>query len=88
MGENSIQEAIGKGNVIISMKVGDCKVKGVLHEVLHVPSLVKNLLLVSKATAQGQKIKFKQDGCSVKNSVGEVLVRVIQKNRLYKQLCS
>jgi hypothetical protein len=69
MGDDSVQEAIGKGGVIISMKVGDRKVKVVLHEVLHVPGLVKNLFLISKATAQGQKIEFEQDGCSIKNNV-------------------
>jgi hypothetical protein len=77
MGDNSIQETIGKGSVIIFMKVGDHEVKGMLHEVLHDLSLVKNLFLVSKATAQGLKIEFEQDGCSIKNSVGEVLARVI-----------
>lgn len=88
MGDNFVQEAIGKGNVILSMKVGDYVVKGVLHEVLNVLSLVKNLLLLSKATTQGQKIEFKQDGCGINNSAREVLARVTQENRLYKQLCS
>jgi hypothetical protein len=88
MGNNSIQEAIEKGSVIISMKVGHHKVKGVLHEVLHVLGLVKNLFLISKATTQGLKIEFEQDGCSIKNNVGEVLAKAIQENRLYKLLYS
>jgi hypothetical protein len=69
------------------MKIGDHKIKGVLHEV-HVPSLVKNLFLVRKATAQGLKIEFEQDGCSINNSVGEVLARAIHEKKLYKLLCS
>lgn len=77
MGDNFVQEAIGKENVILSMKVGDHEVKGVLHEVRHVPSFVKNLFLVSKAIAECIKIEFEQDGCSIKNSVGEVLAGAI-----------
>jgi hypothetical protein len=40
MGDNFIQKVIGKGSVVLSMKVGDCEVKGVLHEVLHILGLV------------------------------------------------
>jgi hypothetical protein len=39
MEDNSIQEVIGKGSVPF-MRVGDCEVKGVFHEVLHVLGLV------------------------------------------------
>jgi hypothetical protein len=28
MGDNFIQKVIGKGSVVLSMKVGDCEVKG------------------------------------------------------------
>jgi hypothetical protein len=40
MGDNSIEKAIGNGSVVLSMRVGDREVKGVLHEVLHVLGLV------------------------------------------------
>jgi hypothetical protein len=50
--------------------------------------LLRIYFLVSKATAQCIKIEFEQDGCSIKNSVGEVLAGAIQENRLYKLLCS
>jgi len=62
------------------MKIKDCKIKGTLHEVLHVPGLVKNLFLIHKATIQALKIEFEQDGCSIKNNVGKVL------QKLYKRL--
>jgi hypothetical protein len=88
MGDNYVQDTTRKGSVILSMKIGDREVKGVLHEILHVLGLVKNLFLVNKATAQGLKIKFEQDGCSIKNNVGEVLTRAVHENRLYKLLCS
>jgi predicted Zn-dependent protease len=41
MGDNFIQEIIGKGNDILSMRMEDHEIKGVLHEVLHVLGLVK-----------------------------------------------
>lgn len=58
MGDNFVQEAIGKGSVRLTMKVGGWEVRGVLHEVFHVLGLVKNLFLVSKAKTQGLKIEF------------------------------
>lgn len=47
MGNNFVQKAIGKGNVHLTMKVGECKVRGVLHDVLHVPVLVNNFFYVN-----------------------------------------
>jgi hypothetical protein len=41
MRNNFIQEAIRKENVHLTMKVGQCEVRGVLHEILHVLGLVK-----------------------------------------------
>jgi hypothetical protein len=43
---------MAKGCVRLMMRVGECEVKGVLHEVFHVLGLVKNLLSISKAIAQ------------------------------------
>jgi len=58
MGDNFVQEAIGKGSVRLTMKMGDCEVRGVLHEVFHVLGIVKNLFSISKATTQGLKVEF------------------------------
>jgi hypothetical protein len=41
MGDNFVQEPVGMGSVHLSnVRVGECEVRGVLHEVLHVLSLV------------------------------------------------
>jgi hypothetical protein len=58
MGGNFVQEAMAKGCVHLTMKVGKCEVRGVLHEVFHVTSLVKNLFSISKAITQGLKVEF------------------------------
>ncbi len=67
MGDNFVRKAVGMGNVHLNMKVGEHVVKDVLHEVLHVLGLVKNLFLVSKVTTQGFKIKFQHEKCNIKN---------------------
>jgi hypothetical protein len=56
MGDNFVQKPIGMGSVHLNMRLGEHEVRHVLHEVLHVLGLVKNLFLVSKATIQGFKI--------------------------------
>jgi hypothetical protein len=70
---NFVQESIGKGNICLTMRVGEHEVKGVLHEVLHVPSLVKDHFSVSKAIVQSLKIEFEQEECNNKNDFGEIL---------------
>jgi hypothetical protein len=42
---------MGKGCVCLTIRVGECEVKGVLHEVFHVLGLLKNLFSVSKKNA-------------------------------------
>jgi predicted metallopeptidase len=53
--------------------MGEHEVKGVLHEVLHVPNLVKDLFLVHKAIVQGLKVKFEQEEYNIKNDAREIL---------------
>jgi hypothetical protein len=47
MGNNFVQKAIGKGNVHLTMQVGECEVKGVLHDVLFVLGIVNNFFYVN-----------------------------------------
>jgi hypothetical protein len=67
MGDNFVQKAIGMGNVHLNMRVGEHEVRDVLHEVLHVLGLFKNLFLISKATNQGFKVEFQQEKCNITN---------------------
>jgi hypothetical protein len=85
-GQQFYQEAI-KNESVFNHESGECEVRGVLHEVLHVPSFVKNLFLVNKPTTQGLKIKIGQEKCSIKNNVGEIFASVVKENRLYILLC-
>ncbi len=68
MGDNFVQEAIGMGNVHLNnVKVGEWEDKGVLHKVLHVPSLVKNFFSISKAIVQNFKVEFQQEKWIIRN---------------------
>jgi hypothetical protein len=58
MGDNSIQEAIRKGNMDVIMEIGKSVVKGTFIDVLHVPRIVKNLFSMSKAVSQGHMFEF------------------------------
>ncbi len=69
------------------MRIEECEVKGILHEVFHVPSLVKKLFSINKTTAQGLKVKFEQEKCTIKNNVGEIFARLVKENTLYRLLC-
>lgn len=41
--DNYVQEAIVMGSVHLNMRMGEHEIKGVLHKVLHVPNLIKNI---------------------------------------------
>jgi hypothetical protein len=45
---------MGKRCVRLTMRVGECEVRGVLHEVFHVLGLVKNLFLISKKNSRSK----------------------------------
>jgi hypothetical protein len=51
MSDNLVQEAIGKGNIDVSMKVRENILLGVFIDVLHVLRIIKNLFFVSRGTS-------------------------------------
>ncbi len=58
MGNNLIQEPIQKGNMDITMEIGENIVRGTFINVLHVLGIVKSLFFVSKAISQGHMFEF------------------------------
>jgi hypothetical protein len=70
------------------MKGGKCEIRGVLHEVFHVLSLINNLFSIKNVLTQGLKIKFEQQKCNNKNNVGEIFAKLVKENKLYILLCS
>ena len=66
-------QASGEGIVPLRMNLPDgssCKCR--LLNVLFVPSLMYNLLSISKATKRGKEVKFDRDGCRIIDKKGQV----------------
>lgn len=80
MGDNSTQEAIGKGKIKMRLLVGGNTIFATLNDVIYVPSLVKDLYYVNKATSQGYNVEFGDDNCKVRNNHKRVVTQGIQKN--------
>jgi hypothetical protein len=66
MGDNSIQEAIGKGCINIFMTIKKNVLIGMLTNVLHVPKFAKNMFSFSIATSHGHIFKFGNKECIIK----------------------
>jgi hypothetical protein len=65
MGDDTVLEAIGKGSIRATMQVGDQLTHTTITQVLHVPEMQNNLILVSKLISKGFKVEFDKDGCKV-----------------------
>jgi hypothetical protein len=67
MGDNSIQNAIGRRNIKIMMTVGDTTIEGMVTDVLHVLGITKNKKIVSK-TSLGHVLEFSGNTIVVKKT--------------------
>jgi hypothetical protein len=83
MGDNTILEAIGKGNTIATMQVGGQLTHTTITQVLHVPKMKNSFILVSKLISKGFKVEFDKDGCKVNNARGVVVAEARKDNNLY-----
>jgi len=73
MGDDTILEAISRGSNKAIMQVGGQLTHTTITEVLHVPKMKNNLILVSKLISEGFKVEFDKDGYKV-NDVRRVVV--------------
>jgi hypothetical protein len=67
MGDDTVLEAIGKGNIKATMQVGGKLTHTTITQVLHVPKMKNSLISVSKLISKGFKVEFDKDGCKVNN---------------------
>ncbi len=65
MGDDTILEAIDKGNIKATMQVGGKLSHTTITQVLHVPKMNNNLIFVSKLISEGFKVEFDKDGYKV-----------------------
>ncbi len=84
MGENSIQEAIGKGNMDVTMEIGENVVRKTFTDALHVPKIIKILFSMSKVVSQSHMFEFQNKSCTQKNKNNHVVGEGIPENRFYK----
>jgi hypothetical protein len=68
MGDDTILEAIGKGNIKATMQMGGKLTHATITQVLHVPKMKNSLISVSKLIFEGFKMEFDKDGCKVNNA--------------------
>jgi hypothetical protein len=80
MGDDTVLEAIGKGNIKATMQVGGKLSHATITQVLHVPKMKNNLISVSKFISEGFKVEFDKDGCKV-NDAQRVVVAEARRDK-------
>ncbi len=83
MGDDTILEAIGKGSIKAIMQVGGQLTHTTITQVLHVPKMKNNLILVSKLISEGFKVEFDKDGCKVNDARGVIVPQARRDKNLY-----
>lgn len=78
-GDDAQHEAIGRGTVQIKLKNGDITN---IQDVLHVPTLAKNLLSVCLATTQCKSIEFFHNYCTIKTTSKDGKEITLQFNQI------
>uniref|UniRef100_A0AAV1V171 Retrovirus-related Pol polyprotein from transposon TNT 1-94-like beta-barrel domain-containing protein n=1 Tax=Peronospora matthiolae TaxID=2874970 RepID=A0AAV1V171_9STRA len=63
LADYGVVQAVGKGDIIISMKTKHGVKKGVLTGVWHIPKLTRNLFSVGRFTKDIGPVTFESDGC-------------------------
>uniref|UniRef100_A0AAV1VIE1 Retrovirus-related Pol polyprotein from transposon TNT 1-94-like beta-barrel domain-containing protein n=1 Tax=Peronospora matthiolae TaxID=2874970 RepID=A0AAV1VIE1_9STRA len=61
--DDEIVQAIGSGDIVMSMKTPQGIKKGVLTNVCHILKLARNLLSVGRFTKDVGPVTFTKDGC-------------------------
>jgi hypothetical protein len=83
MGDDTILEAIGKGNIKATMQVGGKLSHVTITQVLHVLKMKNSLILVSKFICISFEVEFDKDGCKVNDARGVVVVEARRDKNLY-----
>uniref|UniRef100_A0AAV1UBA3 Retrovirus-related Pol polyprotein from transposon TNT 1-94-like beta-barrel domain-containing protein n=1 Tax=Peronospora matthiolae TaxID=2874970 RepID=A0AAV1UBA3_9STRA len=63
LADDGVVQAVGKGDIIMSMRTKHGVKKGVLTGVWHIPKLTRNLFFVGRLTKNIDPVTFESDGC-------------------------
>jgi hypothetical protein len=83
MGDDTILEAIGKGNIKVTMQVGGKMLFTTITQVLHVFKMKNGLIFISKLILEGLKVEFDKDGCKVNNVHGTIVAKAWREKNSY-----
>jgi len=83
MGDDTVLEAVGKGNIKATMQVGGKLLHTTITQVLHVPKMKNSLISVNKLIFEGFKVEFDKDGCKVNDAQGIVVAEARRDKNLY-----
>jgi len=67
MGDDTILEAIGKGNIKAIMQVGGIMLLITITQVLHVRKMNNSFISINKFISKGLKVEFDHDDYKVNN---------------------
>ena len=84
LGNNAMVEAVGVGEVPVTMVVEGKQHQGHLTNVLYVPELATNLVSVKQIVAKGMQVNFAKDRCNIISGEGQVLGKARLDGKLYK----
>uniref|UniRef100_H3H6I2 Retrovirus-related Pol polyprotein from transposon TNT 1-94-like beta-barrel domain-containing protein n=1 Tax=Phytophthora ramorum TaxID=164328 RepID=H3H6I2_PHYRM len=63
LADDGVVQAVGTGDIVMSMKTPRGMKKGVLTNVWHIPKLSRNLFSVGRFTKDVGPVTFESDGC-------------------------
>ena len=86
MGNNAMVEAVGVGEVPVTMVVEGKELKGHLTNVLYVLELATNLVSVKQIVAKGMQVNFAKNRCDIISAEGQVLGKAQLDGKLYRLL--
>src|SRR5205807_8745033 len=78
IGDGSEIEAIGKGNMILTVGM----IEITLHDVLHVPKIGSNLLSIAKVVDHGHHLLFSPSSCQIRSDKG-IRMHGIREGNVY-----
>lgn len=81
---NTTMQAVGKGDISMTLPTPRGNEIVTVHEVLHVPDLGMNLLSIKKIVDHQNSVVFDNAGCRILNSAKEVIATGSQVNGLYR----
>ncbi len=87
LGDDSTVDALGIGDIKVTMETPSSLIPGTFKDVLYVPGLAKNLLSVSKVTVNGVRAFFDVHECQLIDKSGEIVGVAVRDDNLYVVKC-